>query len=488
MRAEATTTAPAETGADTIAVGLFDGEPIAHDVDGGALQALVDAGEARPAPRHLAVAHARGRRWIVAGLGPRDEFDAERARAVAAAVVGRARELGTRALCWEVPHHSDDRVLAGLVEGTLLAAYRFDRYRRRRDEDGDAGAGALSSLVLSDHHDRAAAAREAAIVAEAVNRARDLQNTPANELTPAALAERAEALAGEVEHVTAEVLDRAAIVARGMGAFAAVAQGSATEPALIVLRHDPPGAPADAAPLALVGKAVTFDTGGISLKPPARMHEMKFDMSGGAAVLEAVGAIARLGLPVGVLGVVGATENAPSDRAVHPGDIVRAADGTTIEVNNTDAEGRLVLADCLLHARGLGAGRLVDIATLTGAITSALGSTYAGLMATDDALAADVEAAGRDAGDLVWRLPLHREYAEMVKGRYADLTNKTEAPKAGSITAAHFLAHFAGDVPWAHVDMAGVASDTGRPYAAKGGSGFGVRLLVELARRQARAA
>jgi len=170
---------------------------------------------------------------------------------------------------------------------------------------------------------------------------------------------------------------------------------------------------------------------------------------------------------------------------MRPGDIVRAADGTTIEINNTDAEGRLVLADCLLHARSLGAGRLVDLATLTGAITSALGSTYAGLMATDDALAAEVQAAAQASGDLVWRLPLHRDYAELVKGRYADLVNATEPRKAGAITAAQFLARFAADVPWAHVDMAGVANDTGRPYAPKGGSGWGVRLLVALAERLA---
>jgi leucyl aminopeptidase len=384
-----------------------------------------------------------------------------------------------------VPHHAGDDVLTGLIEGTLLADYRFDRYKARSGDDEEDGAGAqdgIGELVLSDHDDRGAAADAATIVAEAVNRARDLQNTPANDMTPAALAERARAVAAEADHVTTEVHDRAFLEASGMGAFAAVARGSATEPALIVLRYEHPDADPAAAPLGIVGKAVTFDTGGLSLKPAARMHDMKFDMSGGAAVLEALGAIARLGLPLRIVAVLGATENTPSDRSMRPGDIIRAGDGTTIEVNNTDAEGRLVLADCLLHARALGAGRLVDIATLTGAITSALGSTYAGLMSTDDELAGEVEAAGRASGDLVWRMPLHREYADMVKGRYADLTNKTDAPKAGSITAAHFLARFTGDLPWAHLDIAGVANDTGKPYAAKGGTGWGVRLLVALAR------
>jgi leucyl aminopeptidase len=210
------------------------------------------------------------------------------------------------------------------------------------------------------------------------------------------------------------------------------------------------------------------------------------DMSGGAAVLGAIEAIAELRLPVRILAIVGATENMPSGRAVKPGDVVRAANGTTIEVINTDAEGRMVLADCLTHAVNLGAERLVDIATLTGAIVTALGNTYAGLMATDDDWAAQVEAAGTKTGELVWRLPLHPEYAKALDSETADLVNVNEARKAGSIVAAEFLRRFTGDVPWAHLDIAGTAWGAGRPYASKGGSGFGVRLLVELARSLAR--
>jgi leucyl aminopeptidase len=214
---------------------------------------------------------------------------------------------------------------------------------------------------------------------------------------------------------------------------------------------------------------------------------MKFDMSGGAAVIEAVGAIARLELPVRIVAVVGATENLPSGHALKPGDILRASTGTTIEVINTDAEGRLVLADCLAHAISEGAERLVDLATLTGAIISALGSTYAGLIGTDDEWCAEVAAAGERTGELLWRLPLHPEFAELIKGRYADIANAVENRKAGSVTAAEFLKRFVGDVPWAHLDIAGVSDDLGRPYAAKGGSGFGVRLLIDLARAQAAA-
>jgi leucyl aminopeptidase len=210
---------------------------------------------------------------------------------------------------------------------------------------------------------------------------------------------------------------------------------------------------------------------------------MKFDMSGGAAVLEAMGAIARLRLPARVVAVIGATENMPSGHAAKPGDIVRAMNGTTIEINNTDAEGRLVLADCLAWAIEQGAERLVDLATLTGAIVVSLGSTYAGLFADDDEWAAAVEAAGRASGDLLWRFPLHAEYAKAIEGRYGDITNAPEARKASSIVAAEFLKRFTGDVPWAHVDIAGTAWDVGRPYTGKAGSGFGVRLLVELVRR-----
>jgi leucyl aminopeptidase len=479
MEVAATTDPPLRTGADTICVGVFEGEEIAHDVPGGDLQALVDAGEARPGLRKVALAHAEDVRWLLVGLGSRGELDSERARIAAAVAEQRARELGARALCWEVPHDVGDHVVAALVEGSVLAGYRFDRYKSNAEENDEQG---LDRLVLSAHHDVSAVADAAAIVATAQNAARDLQSMPANDLTPTRLAERARALAGEVEGVTCEVDGREAIVQRGMGAFAAVAQGTYQEPALITLRYEPAAEPVGPV-LGLVGKAVTFDTGGISIKPAGKMHEMKFDMSGGAAVVEAVGAIARLGLPVRIVAVVGATENMPSGRSVKPGDIVTAMNGTTIEVNNTDAEGRLVLADCLCWAREQGAERLVDFATLTGAIIVALGSTYAGLFANQSEWAGEVAAAATASDELVWQLPLHAEYADMIKGRYADLSNVTEARKASSITAAEFLRRFVDDVPWAHVDIAGTAWDSGRPYAPKGGSGFGVRLIVELARR-----
>jgi leucyl aminopeptidase len=479
MQVSTTTSAPLDTHADTVAIGVFEGKDVAHDAPGGELQALLNSGEARTKFKHLAVTHAEGKRWIVAGLGERERFDAERARAVAALVEERARELGTSELCWELPPHPADHVAGGFVEGTVLGAYRFERYKAKSPDDGDT----LKKLCVSDHDDRAKAIAAAATVAHATNAARDLQNTPANDMTPQALAARAQALAADGQGVSCEVLGRDEIVERGMGCFAAVAQGTYAEPRLITLRYAGPDA--DGPVLGLVGKAVTFDSGGISLKPPAKMHEMKFDMSGGAAVIEAIGAIARLALPLRVVAVVGATENLPSGRSMKPGDIVRASNGVTVEINNTDAEGRLVLADCLVHAQAQGAERLVDIATLTGACVVALGGTHAGLMSNDDAWADDVAAAARVSGELAWRLPLHEEYAEAIKGRYADIANAVEGRKAGAITAAEFLERFAGGVPWAHLDIAGMAWDGGRPYARKGGTGFGVRLLVELARSMA---
>ncbi len=321
---------------------------------------------------------------------------------------------------------------------------------------------------------------DAALVTNAVNAARDLQNRPGNDLTPSALAAYAEALAGEIDGLSVETEGRDGIVARGMGAFAAVAQGSYEDPALITLRYEGPGASGPV--VGFVGKAVTFDSGGISLKPGAKMSEMKFDMSGGGAVIEAVGAIARLRLPVKLIAVVGATENLPSGRSVKPGDIVTAANGKTIEVNNTDAEGRLVLADCLCHAVEQGAERILDLATLTGAVIVALGSTYSGLMSNDDRLAEQISSAGERTGEIVWRLPLHEEYEELIKGTYGDLDNAPEARKAGTIVGGTFLSNFVGDTPWAHLDIAGSAWDLGRPYVGKGASGYGVRLLVELAR------
>ena len=369
-------------------------------------------------------------------------------------------------LCWEVPHHVTDAHVGALVEGTLLAAYAFREYKSDADSAGAGHADPLAPTTTS----AAPAARRGGAWREATNSARNLQNRPANDLTPEALEA---ARAGARGRQRRRARPRAGIVAAGMGAFACVAQGSQVEPRLITIRYEP--ADVTGPLLGFVGKAVTFDSGGISIKPAAKMHEMKFDMSGGAAVLEAVGAIARLGLPVRVAGVIGATENLPSGHAVKPGDIVRAKSGVTIEVNNTDAEGRLVLADCLAHAIDLGAERLVDLATLTGAIVVALGTPYAGLFANDDAWAGEITRAGERTGEIVWRHAAARGLREADRGPLR-ATSSTPRPTAAaaSSTAAEFLHRFVGRRPVGRTSTSPASPTTTasptRPRAAPAGA------------------
>src|SRR3954451_2227763 len=466
--------APDDTAADTRVVGLFEGERLADDH----IQALVELGEAKPGLRKVAVTHedAPGggqRRVLVAGLGKRDELDAEKARVAAAVVAARARDLGAVSLSWAAP----DRVAGAIVEGTLLRLYTFDQFKTAKDDEG----GVESLEVAGDEVDEDEVSR-ARVISAAQNRTRDLQNLPSNVATPTFLAERAGEIADQYDTLELELFDREGIVGLGMGAFAAVAQGTYQEPRLIVLRYS---GGSSGPHLGFVGKAVTFDTGGISIKPSAKMQEMKFDMSGGAAVIEAMGAIAELGLPVTITAVVPATENMPSGRSIKPGDIVTAMNGKTIEVNNTDAEGRLILADALAYAVDQGAEQLVDLTTLTGAIIVALGSTYVGLFSNDDDRLGAVKQACDDTGEIGWRLPLHPEYLELTKGQYADLTNASDQRKAMSSYAAEFLRQFVSDKPWVHMDIAGTAWSTARPYTGSGATGFGTRLLIELAQRAA---
>src|SRR5215213_4549220 len=472
--------APEETAADTRVVGVFEGDSLADP----ALQRLVELGEAKRGLKKVAVTHedAPGggqRRVLIAGLGSRAGFGPEQARIAAGAAAARAKELGAVSLSWVAPE--GDAVAAALVEGTLLKLYSFDRFKSSKGgDDSDAGIESLEVCgeVVDDEE-----VERGRIAAVAANAARELQNLPANVATPTFLADRAREIADEHESLELELLDREAIVERGMGAFASVAQGSHVEPRLIVLRYRPSGA--SGPHLAFVGKAVTFDTGGISIKPSAKMQEMKFDMSGGAAVIESMAAIAELGVPATITAVVPSTENMPSGHAVKPGDIVTAMNGKTIEVNNTDAEGRLILADALSYALEQGAERIVDLATLTGSIIVALGHTYAGLFSNDDDWCAEVTAACDSTGELGWRMPLHPEFYELTKGQYADLTNASEQRLAMSSYAAEFLRQFVDGRPWVHIDIAGTAWGTTRNYVGKGATGFGTRLLIELASRAA---
>jgi leucyl aminopeptidase len=472
---------PQETSADSLCVGLFEGDEYVpsglSDGQVAALEALIESGEAKGKLRRVTVAHPAGdgpARLIAVGLGKRDEFDAERARIAAAVAMGRAREAGSRKAAFVLPEAGDPATVArGLVEGALLGAYRFERYKSSKDDSDQ-----LEEMEIVAGSDLGAVVSDAATVIEHSNAARNLQNLPASDLTPADLAEHATQVAAAIDGLEVEVLGPDRIKELGMGGLLGVAKGSHEEPRLIVLRYSG-GGPS----LGIVGKAVTFDTGGISIKPSAKMQEMKMDMSGGAAAIEGTAAIAQLGLPVDVLTVVPATENMPSGHATRPGDIVTISNGKTVEVNNTDAEGRLILADGLAYAVKNGAERLVDLATLTGAIITALGSTFAGSFSNDDDFAETVATAAERAGEPVWRMPLHPDYTELTRGRVADLVNASEQRKASSAYAAAFLSEFVDGRPWVHLDIAGVAWDQdNRDYVGKGATGYGVRLLVELAR------
>ena len=472
--------APAADGA-LRCLGLFAGDELPAD-----LGDAPGAEDVRAKENGLSVLRPVGGRVLIVGLGERDEFDSERARVAAALAVRQARRLDASAIAWECP--AGRGIPAALTAGTIMAAYDFDRLKSaaaERDDDDGAEIEALTLHGASDPEFAAATVPVARAAAEAANRARDLQNLPANICDPAYLADRAREIAAVGEQLEVGVLGGAEIEAEGLGGLVAVSAGSAKEPALITLRYSGAEPGSDRPTLGFVGKGVTFDSGGISIKPAAGMELMKKDMSGAAAVLEATAAIAALALPVDLITVVPAVENMPSGSATRPGDVITQLNGRTVEINNTDAEGRLILADALTWAIREGAEQLVDVATLTGAVVVALGSSYAGLVANDDDWAERVTAAGATVGELAWRLPLHPEYKRLMRGTTADLTNSAPKRKAGAITAASFLEEFVEDVTWAHLDIAGTSWDVGREYVGKGATGFGTRLLVELARQVA---
>jgi leucyl aminopeptidase len=436
-------------------------------------------------------------RVVLTGVGPEKDGRAEAVRTAGSRLAQAARGARASTLTLVAPEGgsaADD--LAALVEGVVLGAYRYDRFRSSGSDDAEADdadeAGEEATgddrhpetieIVGADDAGRGAAQR-AFTIAEATNWGRDLANTPANHLTPVMLAEQAAELAGQHEHLTCTVIDAATLEREGYGLIHAVGKGSENEPRMIVLEWNPPGDDrADEDRLAFVGKAVTFDTGGISIKPSAGMHEMKLDKSGGCAVLGAMRAIAEVGVPRRVLAVVGAAENMPGSRAYKPGDVITAKDGTTVEVTNTDAEGRLVLGDSIAHARQLGCRAIVELSTLTGAMVIAMGHHFTGAIGRKGDLVDAVLASGERTGDPAWHLPMHDAYKAGLKSECADMVNSGPRP-AGALYAGLFLEHFAKDTPFVHLDVAGTAmlSKPQRYLATRGASGWGVRLLTDLA-------
>jgi leucyl aminopeptidase len=439
---------------------------------GGALARAITAGVATskagssllsPAPKGVG---ATAVALVGLGDGERDDWEA-----AGRALGKRAGEARAARAAVTIPDGADAANVRALVEGVAYGAYRFLRHKAKDPK----AAPALVELTLVGAGISRPDAERAAATADAVSAARDLVNSPANHLTPSDLAARAKELAASTPGLTCTVLDERALRRMKAGALLAVAQGSAVPPRMIVLRYQPPGAAKSKRLLGLVGKAMTFDSGGISIKPSSHMEDMKMDMGGGAAVIEGAGLVAKMGLNVPFIAVVPSAENMPSSTAVKPGDVVTSMSGKTIEVINTDAEGRLILADALTCAVREGATHLVDMATLTGAIVVAIGDVYAGLYGSDADWTDTIRAAGDAAGDLCWHMPMHKGYDPLIRSKVADLSNSSNKREAGSVYAAQFLREFTDGKPWCHIDVAGTAMIGGA------GTGFGVGLIAELA-------
>jgi len=454
-------------GQPAVASGLVAAADAALD---GVIAAAIADNEITGEAGAITVFHTGGRvrapRVAVVGTG-NGSPDAWRSAGRAAGTTARA--LKARKVTLSPDDAAADDVSAAIV-GFGAGNYRFDKYKTGK------GTPAVSTLRIASSTLTTAQTRRADHIVTAVHGARDLINTPANDLTPTALALHAKALASATPGLTCRVLEHKDLVRLKAGALLGVAQGSAEPPKMIVMRYTPTRTTRRGEVLGLVGKAVTFDTGGISIKPAGGMEEMKMDMGGGAAVVEAIALIARLGLPVEVVAVVPSTENMPSGTATRPGDVVTAMNGKTIEVINTDAEGRLILADALTYAARIGkATRLVDFATLTGAIVVALGEVYAGLFGSDTEWTDAVRAAGEISGDICWPMPLHPGYAPLISSKVADLSNASNKRQAGAVYAAQFLREFTDGLPWCHVDIAGTGMIGGA------GTGFGVGLMLAIA-------
>ena len=457
-----------------------------------AAAAVLASGELKAGSCEALLLHSpaglRAKRLLLMGLGKREKGTVHEVRKAAGAAVRFAKPRGIRELTFALPENESAGPLhaaaRAAVEGAFIADFDPDTYRTDRTDRSIerlslavAGAG---DRPADERPDLAEAVREGVILGESQSFVRELVNEPGNKLTPTVLGQRAAEMAQSVG-LGCEVLSTAKIEELKMGSFLSVARGSAEPPALIVLRYEPEGV-SNGPILGLVGKGITFDSGGISLKPSENMEKMKYDMAGGAAMLGAMRAIALLKPKVRAIAVICATENMPGGRAQKPGDVQTAMSGKTIEIINTDAEGRLVLADGLAYARRLGATHLIDAATLTSACVVALGMVNAGVFANDEESYAKFASALQVSGEKFWRLPLDEEYAEKIKSDISDIKN-TGGRWGGASTAAEFLRVFVEDTPWIHLDIAGVAwAEEAKPYMAKGPSGVAVRSIVEWAR------
>ncbi|HYJ46340.1 MAG TPA: leucyl aminopeptidase [Pyrinomonadaceae bacterium] len=460
------------------------------EASGGVVSSVIDSEELKGKEGETVYVHLasggslRARRLLLVGVGSREDYSPAQVSQMAGAATRFLRGKNIKTIGLMARADGDaEKVAAAAAEGAVIALFEPDKYRTIDKE-----ARTIEKLLLvaegADEEALKRGAERGRVVGESVNFTRDLANEPGAYMTPTNLAERAHEIAKEFG-VSIDVLDESRMEQEGMGALLSVSRGSEEDAKLIILKYTPRDAAAQDEDnlLAFVGKGITFDSGGISLKPGENMELMKYDMTGGATVLGAMRAIAQLKPGIPVLGVVPASENLPSGKATKPGDVVRAMSGKTIEIINTDAEGRLILSDAICYAKKLGAKRIIDMATLTGAVSIALGDVNTAVLGTDQSLIDEIIAAGKEVGEKFWQLPLDKEYTKQIKSDIADIKN-VGGRKAGTITAAAFLKEFADGVSWAHLDIAGTAwGDDAKPYRSKGPTGIAVRTLINIVDR-----
>jgi leucyl aminopeptidase len=452
---------------------------------GGLLTRLNKSGELTGKTLETTLIHApaglKAARLLLIGAGKREQFTSATLRKIAGVALRYLKARSVHKIVFAVRENgATEENAQAIAEGLVTGDFETDKYKSEKKKDKF-----IDAVAIAGYNEGAKAAGEKGItrgrvIGEAQNFARDLVNEPSNKLTPKVLAEKAEAMAKEAG-LAVEILDEKKIADLKMGALLSVAQGSVEPPRMIVITYTPANAKPGAPVVGLVGKAVTFDTGGISIKPADGMEKMKYDMAGGATMIGIMRALAALKPGVKVICVVPATENMPGGKAQKPGDIQTAMSGKTIEVLNTDAEGRLILADGVHYAKQLGATHLVDAATLTGAIVVALANVNVGVFGSDQAWTDKLLASAKEAGEKMWQMPMDDEYREFIKGSFADIQNIGSGKGGGSITGAWFIREFAGDTPWIHLDIAGTAwNDDAKPWLAKGPTGVSLRTLVQL--------
>jgi leucyl aminopeptidase len=490
-----------EQDVQALAVAVFKDEKgdegILQELDeasGGVVRSVIESEELKGKEGETVYVHLassgsglRARRLLLVGVGAREDYTPAQVSQMAGTALRFLRGKNVKTIGLVTRADGDvEKTAAAATEGAIMGLFEPDKYRTVDKEERT-----IERLVIiaegTDEEALQRGAERGQIIGESVNFTRDLSNEPGAYMTPTDMAERARQIANEFG-LNVDVLDEARMEQEGMGALLSVSHGSEEDAKLIILKYTPRDATAQDEEnlLAFVGKGITFDSGGISLKPGENMELMKYDMTGGATVLGAMRAIAQLKPSIPVLGVVPASENLPSGKATKPGDVVKAMSGKTIEIINTDAEGRLILSDAICYAKKLGAKRVIDMATLTGAVSIALGDVNTAVLGTDQELIDEIIGAGKEVGEKFWQLPLDKEYTKQIKSDIADIKN-VGGRKAGTITAAAFLKEFADGISWAHLDIAGTAwGDDAKPYRAKGPTGVAVRTLINIVDRAAR--